>query len=665
MIFTRVACLAMCAASACTTAPDHSKPSPAPPEPVTKPAEPAGAPHAAPGHDDVIGEAGTIRVGQPRMQLAENSPGTLVVRAKAGLVFANQGPRMEVWDLHTGKLQHDVALTDDAAALAGNGLVSIAVAYDASRFAVGLISKVRLFHDDKTELDVTCSNARGFSHDGKLFACDRMQPEIWDLTKRTKAFSAPAGAPKGSVTAAHFSSDDKSLFWATDHDLVRWDFATTGSVAAIYHTNDVLGTVAFSESGRAFVTQRPATAYTGGHAVLVELASGKTTPLPDTYLGTISPSGKLVAIIKPTELDVLEVAGGKVLWKGTVTPPVMRVAFGEDDGVIAFGEGHAVRVVELPAGAPRTFEAPSRFVGWLGDGAAAIEHTGSLARLTLADTSWGAADRAALVPARPKDAPAWAQWLAEAPTGVMAAEPSKRHDADPAHRDATECDGKLRVWTASGGVKTLPLACTKGEDATPDPGWEIGGGWALALTTKLATIYDAKTGKRKAALPVEKPTNPKFPPEFWASALSPDGSLLALVWRHPAVGSGGPGDPHEDVMHQADQHDRADCDHDAMGHCVQQYVVEVWSLSAGDPKRVWQEPLAEAPSGAIAFDHAAKRVIVGFGDGNIRAWDTSPAHPEHAVALHHFAITRLSVAPGDGWVFSEDRAGEQRLWRAP
>jgi len=32
-------------------------------------------------------------------------------------------------------------------------------------------------------------------------------------------------------------------------------------------------------------------------------------------------------------------------------------------------------------------------------------------------------------------------------------------------------------------------------------------------------------------------------------------------------------------------------------------------------------------------------------------------------ALHHAPITRIDVSPGDGWVFTEDAEGEQRIWR--
>jgi hypothetical protein len=37
-------------------------------------------------------------------------------------------------------------------------------------------------------------------------------------------------------------------------------------------------------------------------------------------------------------------------------------------------------------------------------------------------------------------------------------------------------------------------------------------------------------------------------------------------------------------------------------------------------------------------------------------------HIEH---FHHGPIAKLLVSPGDGWVFSEDAAGQQRLWHLP
>src|SRR5439155_3049441 len=117
---------------------------------------------------------------------------------------------------------------------------------------------------------------------------------------------------------------------------------------------------------------------------------------------------------------------------------------------------------------------------------------------------------------------------------------SKRHGVDPAQRDTTECDAKLRVWTTAGGVKTLAMTCAK-QDEHPDPGWDIGGGWIVAVSTKVATLFDPKSGKRVAALPLDhaKTDKPQLAPEYWNMALSADGKHLALVWRRPLVAGSG------------------------------------------------------------------------------------------------------------------------------
>jgi WD40 repeat protein len=631
--------LFLAAVVACTKAKDGAgKPVPG------KPVPPAPPPSQ---HGDVTARDGVYRVGEPRFKVADEAAGGLVVHAKQGMVVAQQGSRVLVWDARTGIVVHDLGPVD-------GDYLSVAVSYDVSSIAVGNSAKVRLWRApfEKVEAELGCYAAQAFSHGGTLLACSTVQPMIWDLAKRMKVYGPPAGTPKDGARVAHFSADDKSLFWTTAHEVLRWDFATTGTVTSIYKTTDEIGTVVFSERGSVFLTQRPRHAYKGGHALVVQLASGRTTALPDTYFGALSASGKLAAIEKTTELDVVDAASGAVRWKGAIKPPVSRIAFADDDGAIAFTEQGRVRIVDLPAGKPRVADAPSRFVGWLGDGLAGIDKGGSLAQLKLSDGTWSPADRAAIVPARPKDAPAWATWLADAPGGTMAAEKSERHEMDIKHRELSECEGKLRVWTAAGGAKTFSLACSTSEGDPADPGFEIGGGRVIALANRLATVYDAKTGKRVAAVPVPAPTHPKLPATYWTSAVSADGSLLALLWREPRV-------PEADV-HQIDE---PECDHDKLGQCVNDYTLEVWSLGAA-PKRLWQERLGVEPSGALAIDHAGKHVLLGLASGTVQVWNVA-AHNNHPIELQQFPIMRLSVAPGDGWAFAEDAAGEQRLWRIP
>lgn len=80
--------------------------------------------------------------------------------------------------------------------------------------------------------------------------------------------------------------------------------------------------------------------------------------------------------------------------------------------------------------------------------------------------------------------------------------------------------------------------------------------------------------------------------------------------------------------------------------------------------------LADDEAGGLVFRgkqvvaQQGNRVLLGLAGGAVQVWNVV-AHTDHSIELQHFSITRLSVAPGDGWAFSQDAAGEQRLWRLP
>jgi hypothetical protein len=259
----------------------------------------------------------------------------------------------------------------------------------------------------------------------------------------------------------------------------------------------------------------------------------------------------------------------------------------------------------------------------------------------------------------------------------MAAEPSPRHDVAPEGRNTTDCPAKLRVWTPRGHEKKLKMQCSSGDRADLDPGWEIGGGHAVGVTVTAANVFDATSGAILGAVSIEHPRidKPEFAHEFWSMALSPDGNLLALVSRGPRLPPEGQPDSREDAMHISDRHGQVSCEmNPATSECLVEYLLAIYTLG-GTPKAVYQVPLEEhrggdapavlAMSGAMAFDHAAKRILVGTTDGTVAIASTTSADGMNYEHAHHASITRIVVSPGDGWVFSEDSAGEQRIWKMP
>jgi len=610
---------------------------------------------------DVIG------VGQPRMQLADDGPaGGLVLRARGGIVAAEDAGAVSLWNLATGEVVRRV----EPLPAPNPTVVTFALSPDAAWLAVGSDSKMRVLSQpfDQVVFTPKCSEVRAFSHDSKLFACHDILPEVWSVAERKLVVKLPgAGQAQRMPLAVQFSADDRSLYWATDREIMRWDFASSGAVTSVYASQERIVNVAFSEgSNTAFVSTHPPGSYK--HAsVLVDLTNGQTAAPGGEFIAAVSASGKRLAYAAGTSVRVVDATTGKVVWSANQSAIVQRVAFAIDADILGFVEGKRLHVVDLASG-PRSYDAPSRFAGWLEEGVAAIERDGKLEQLTLADRTWKPADRAAL--AVKAGAPAWATWIA--PGGTMAAEPSPRHEASPDARSSTPCAPRLRVWTPKGGAKAVATTCVGPE--SEDPGWDIGGGWVAAVGTRSAIVYDASSGKRVGSINVERPRidKPKFARAFWDMALSPAGNFLALVWRGPELPPEGNPDPREDALHIAESQEKIDCVLALSGECRTEYFLAVYKLG-GAPKQVWRARLdaLQAPDmraaqpAALAFDHAGKHLLVGMHDGEIQVMSTSSSETPHVERFHHGPITKLVVSPGDGWVFSEDAAGQQRMWRLP
>jgi hypothetical protein len=554
---------------------------------------------------------------------------------------------------------------------------SLAVSSDGEWLATGSALHVRLFRRpfDNVAGELACYLPRAFSHDATLLACSTTGIGIWDVARHRQIKPPPVGAPKDLIRVARFAADDRSLVWVTDRAVLRWDFTSTGTVAPIFQAPTRIEYAAISENG--------STAYismAGKKASVVDIATGKVASAPASFGVAISPSGARLALQQAGSLEVTELATGKSLWRAKVSSPVTRAAFGDIDESLVYVEAGKLRVTTLP-GQPVTLSPTARFAGWLGNGVTAIERGDIVQSFTLATRAWGPAERAALTAKPVAGAPAWATWTTPVlGDRAFAAEPSRRHELPPDVRGDEPCHPTQRVWTPSGGVKTLVMLCTKSPiEGHADPGWEVGGGWAIGVSATTAAIYDPRTGKRVAVLevPRRKNSHPEFAPAYWQMALAPSGNWLALVWRRAELQGSRETeaqDPREDAMHIDEAAMNVDCVSEGWG-CRLEYFAELWKLESV-PKRVWQSRLERKipgrelaapaqPSGVMAFDQSGTRLLIGFDDGEIRVVSTAnTAALPRSERLHRTAITTLSLDSANS-VFSADAAGEQRVWKLP
>lgn len=659
------------------------------PGPVTSPrdAAPAVAPPPAVASEITVAAEKTsaggevLAIGAARLRVTQHPPNELAVNLATKRAFATDREEVKIWELEGGTLvqrqhydsQYDVdrtiglAVSPDgkwlAASRAGKGAVMRAPFTTA---AIALpISAVQLFFPPYQ-----------FSSDSRLLvgSLDSVATTI-DLVRGARSFAqAPRPTPWPKMELA-MSQQGGQVYWVRSVDALRWDPSTNTQTTIVKASPKWTNAVIATKAPVAVVTDKSA-------IYRLDLVTGALDRLgasPPRF--AVSPSGERVALGGVGEIRVLEARGGKLVGAVPVTR-VKTLVFADDDNTIAFIEDQTIRIHDLVKG-PRAFPTPARFAGWLSGDVAALTHGASTQQLPIKTHVPAAVDAKALAaraPKPPDGAPTWATWLSTRADGtVVAAEPSKRRGLPAWRRGDEDCEPKLRVWTAQGGERTFTLKPSDGyDDSAVDPCWQLAGGYVIAAMMTRIEVYDAASGKKVATLSPGRPPEP-IPDEalahhYWAVTASPTGTHLALWWRRADIWPPPqPIDPrsHGDMGYDPKPEPR--CETDNNYECKREYFAEVWSLT-GKPRRVWRHrpdsrrwtgrtwPLPKVASGPIAFTHDGKHVLFGFDDGDIAIHAVDAAAPVRVESLHRAPIARIEVAPGDGYVFTEDATGEQRIW---
>ncbi len=191
----------------------------------------------------------------------------------------------------------------------------------------------------------------------------------------------------------------------------------------------------------------------------------------------------------------------------------------------------------------------------------------------------------------------------------------------------------------------------------------------LSLTERMLIVRDKD--KQVAKLDVGEPPRPGpgLEQTYWKAVASLSGNLIALWIRRPDVA---PSSPPSESVHRPR---KPACAEDSLGDCIVEYVAELWSVVGGKPQLVWRMrpdgkrpqlmrrwPYPKSASGPIAFTPDGAFVLFGFEDGDVIVRATDASATTRVESLHRAPITRIEVAPGGRWVFTEDAEGEQRVW---
>lgn len=591
-----------------------------------------------------------IELGRPRMRIVERF-GELELRGNRA--FAIDRGVVKIFDLDTGELVQRAAVDAE----------SLVVSNDATWIAAGNLRRTSVLKApfDRVELEAGRGTPCAFIGGGLVM--DHGDVFIIDLA--TKQRRTGASTPSTMATLG-VAAGATGLDWLGDGALLRWDYGSKVTVVAKAPTR----------WRRARIARRARVAIVADDNAVsrLDLATGQLSELVTARFVelAISPSGRLFAMSYGNQVVVRDSYTGAELH--SIAAPaneiVGRLAFGSRDEVIAYGlEGEgALHVYDLATG-ERRYSAPSRFRGWAAN-AFISERDGVAEQIALPSLERSPAPASA--PPAP-GAPSWATWTSRSPSGdVIAAEPSRPHELLPDHRWKAPCAPTLRVWTPKGGERTFSLVPTQPNGADllerTDPCWRIEGGLVVAATMRAIAVFDPVTGAQLARLDPGAPPfgrqHPDFAHEYWEVAVSPTGEHLALWWRR--VDEFPPGEPGRN-------YDLA-CTKGRHGRCIREYFAEVWKLGRV-PWRRWQArfdgvrppgrswPLSRVPSGPIAFTPDGASVLFGFDDGEIVIRSVSNASaPARRETLHRDPVSRIEVSPDGRWVFSEDLAGEQRVW---
>ena len=197
---------------------------------------------------------------------------------------------------------------------------------------------------------------------------------------------------------------------------------------------------------------------------------------------------------------------------------------------------------------------------------------------------------------------------------------------------------------------------------------------APPVTVTPTNVVIRRSGSRPVAIPLRSEQQDKdHIRTYQSAALSPDGTRVAVVWARSDLYQPNPSRYPDDDLGTFDP-----CRRQTMHGCAREFYAELWALPArGDKaRRTWQvrfeypdpraTPIFKAPpkeySGAITFTHDNQRVLFGFDDGEIQILAAATGAGTSEM-LHDAPVIRLEVAPGDGFVLSEDTVGEQLIWK--
>ncbi|HEY4239134.1 MAG TPA: hypothetical protein VGM88_04935 [Kofleriaceae bacterium] len=606
--------------------------------------------NAAPDLDDVRVAGRTkagdpiFAIGTPHFVLASGpASNKLALRAGRGVVIAEDDQWISLWDAKTGVRQrhipapheHDPLLPTHFAISDDGGLLAIRLAHATRVFAWPFTTPL---------VDLDCAMPVVFSHDGGKLVCGISKMSVWDVRGNRQLTELPPRIPWMQHEGIAFSPDDSALVFVTPHTVERWPIGA-GDPTVLFRSRAELTDSTTAAGGSAIAVRAGA----GKPYTVVDTATGAATVIPAEE-AVLSPSGKLLADLRDSEIRVVEIATKKQTWRAPVDNGT-KLAWAEDDRAFVWIEGNNLRVEVLPAPPPPMPEGIA-FVDWVGPGLA-----------TIASRPMAFPVGAFATPATPSpDPPDWALWVALAPDGyTVAAAQSDRHESEAGFRSTVPCEPKLRAWTSRGGERVFSTTCSTVKDRV-DPGWEIGGGWIAAIGWRAVTVFDAVTGKREGTISTPGPRGP-LATEWWLGAFSATNDTLVLISRTPVPTSADPAAADDRGLSEG-------CLDTGGGECEQDYDLDVWRVK-GTPARVVHVPLEHykvdrkvptpAPM-ALAVDPSGAFAVVGLDSGVIRVIPLANPSASRAERLHEARIVTLAIDPSGTWVYSLDVAGEARIW---
>ena len=308
-----------------------------------------------------------LAIGYPRFRLVPDCCDPLVIRVNAGRVIATDRNEVKEWSLADGTLVRRESMSTSL-----SPLIEIAASADGTWTAVG-DNVVQFRRQDALVSTLKSFRLRGFVGSSAVLAESAEGPILVDPTNGKVISRLPRNPFAPSAFTLSLTGDGEQVWWITLRGFARW--STGASSFTIVTAGDEWASAAVALRAPVAVVRREDGLYR------LELTSGSFKRFSSRgVIYAVSPDGADCAIVDLNKIEIVDTTTGRLVASvSSNSDYVRRVAFSENDNVLAFDDNGVIRIADIASSKIKIRPIPegSRFRGWNRDSSASILHEGS------------------------------------------------------------------------------------------------------------------------------------------------------------------------------------------------------------------------------------------------------------------------------------------------